>query len=148
MSYQTDAYTLATALKEALRELASDPAILQAIEQNLQAYDSLTSELQIKSSGDGPLKWVLGAFYLQEKNNIRFDVELNPGSVNFPLVGYNVTEVRVYRLRYGTSVSVEQVASAMPMAMRSSVVSLSPSSMVPLPVWRPAGSAARVGMMP
>jgi len=44
LSYQTDAYTLATALKEALRELASDPAILQAIEQNLQAYDSLTSE--------------------------------------------------------------------------------------------------------
>ncbi|MCK8682822.1 malto-oligosyltrehalose synthase [Pseudomonas umsongensis] len=44
LSYQTDAYTLATALKEALRELASDPAILQAIEQNLQAFDSLTSE--------------------------------------------------------------------------------------------------------
>ncbi len=42
--------------------------------------------------------------------NIRFDAELNPGSVNFPLVGYNVTEVRVYRLRYGASVS------AMPMA--------------------------------
>ncbi len=39
-------------------------------------YDSLTSELQIKSSGDGPLKWVLGAFYLQEKNDIRFDVEI------------------------------------------------------------------------
>lgn len=47
---------------------------------------------------------------------VRFDVELNPGSVAFPLVGYNVTEVRVYRLRYGPSVTVEQVASAVPTA--------------------------------
>lgn len=39
-------------------------------------YDSLTSELQFKSVGDGPLKWVAGWFYLQEKNDIRFDVEI------------------------------------------------------------------------
>ena len=44
LSYQTDAHRLAKPLKDELRELASDPALLQVIEQNLQAYDSLTPE--------------------------------------------------------------------------------------------------------
>ncbi|RON42195.1 malto-oligosyltrehalose synthase [Pseudomonas brassicacearum] len=44
LSYQTDAHSLAMPLKTELRELASDPAILQAIQQNLSAYDSLTTE--------------------------------------------------------------------------------------------------------
>ncbi|TFB37933.1 malto-oligosyltrehalose synthase [Pseudomonas sp. F01002] len=44
LSYQTDAHSLAMPLKTELRELASDPAILQAIQQNLSAYDSLTAE--------------------------------------------------------------------------------------------------------
>jgi len=44
LSYQTDAHSLAQPLKAELRELASDPAVLQCIEQNLKAYDSLTPE--------------------------------------------------------------------------------------------------------
>ncbi|WP_223553627.1 malto-oligosyltrehalose synthase [Pseudomonas sp. BF-R-01] len=44
LSYQTDAHRLAKPLKDELRELASDPALLQVIEQNLQAYDSLTPD--------------------------------------------------------------------------------------------------------
>ena len=44
LSYQTDAHSLAMPLKAELRELANDPAILQAIQQNLSAYDSLTAE--------------------------------------------------------------------------------------------------------
>ncbi|TWC55648.1 maltooligosyl trehalose synthase [Pseudomonas sp. SJZ080] len=44
LSYQTDAHRLAMPLKEELRELASDPAVLQTIEQNLEAYDSLTPD--------------------------------------------------------------------------------------------------------
>ena len=44
LSYQTDAHSLAIPLKTELRELANDPAILRAIEQNLSAYDSLTAE--------------------------------------------------------------------------------------------------------
>ncbi|WP_223505664.1 malto-oligosyltrehalose synthase [Pseudomonas sp. GL-RE-29] len=44
LSYQTDAHNLAIALKDELRELASHPAVLQGIEHNLTAYDSLTSE--------------------------------------------------------------------------------------------------------
>ncbi|MHC8339174.1 malto-oligosyltrehalose synthase [Pseudomonas sp. HLT2-19-2] len=44
LSYQTDAHSLAMPLKAELRELASDPAMLQAIQQNLSAYDSLTAE--------------------------------------------------------------------------------------------------------
>ena len=44
LSYQTDAHSLAMPLKAELRELASDPAVLQRIEQNLKAYDSLTPE--------------------------------------------------------------------------------------------------------
>ncbi|WP_283190741.1 malto-oligosyltrehalose synthase [Pseudomonas sp. PMCC200344] len=44
LSYQTDAHSLAMPLKTELRELASDPTILQAIQHNLSAYDSLTAE--------------------------------------------------------------------------------------------------------
>ena len=44
LSYQTDAHSLAIPLKAELSELASDPAVLQRIEQNLKAYDSLTPE--------------------------------------------------------------------------------------------------------
>ncbi|PPA05005.1 malto-oligosyltrehalose synthase [Pseudomonas sp. MWU12-2312b] len=44
LSYQTDAHRLAIPLQDELRELATDPAMLQAIEQNLKAYDSLTRE--------------------------------------------------------------------------------------------------------
>ncbi|MGY2187643.1 Maltooligosyl trehalose synthase [compost metagenome] len=44
LSYQMDAHSLAKPLKDELRELASDPLILQAIEHNLSAYDSLTAD--------------------------------------------------------------------------------------------------------
>jgi len=39
-------------------------------------YESIATELQFKSTGDGPLKWVAGGFYLKEDNAIRFDVEI------------------------------------------------------------------------
>jgi iron complex outermembrane receptor protein len=39
-------------------------------------YKSLVSELQVKSQGEGPLSWVVGAFYLKEDNAVRFDVEI------------------------------------------------------------------------
>lgn len=44
LSYQTDAHSLAVPLKEELRQLASDPQVLQAIENNLKQYDSTTDE--------------------------------------------------------------------------------------------------------
>ncbi|MHC8395007.1 malto-oligosyltrehalose synthase [Pseudomonas sp. LB3P93] len=44
LSYQTDAHSLAQPLKAELRELASDPAVLKCIQQNLSAYDSLTPD--------------------------------------------------------------------------------------------------------
>ncbi|AKV09019.1 maltooligosyl trehalose synthase [Pseudomonas fluorescens NCIMB 11764] len=44
LSYQNDAHRLAMPLKDELRELASDPAVLHIIEQNLKAYDSLTPD--------------------------------------------------------------------------------------------------------
>ena len=44
LSYQTDAHSLAIPLQDELRELATDPAVFQAIEHNLKAYDSLTRE--------------------------------------------------------------------------------------------------------
>ena len=43
LSYQTDAHSLAIALKEELRTLASEPAMLAAIEQQLSAFDSKTT---------------------------------------------------------------------------------------------------------
>lgn len=44
LSYQTDAHSLAMPLKEELRELVNNPAILHAIEHNLKGYDSLTPD--------------------------------------------------------------------------------------------------------
>ncbi|TDV42382.1 maltooligosyl trehalose synthase [Pseudomonas helmanticensis] len=44
LSYQTDAHSLAMPLKEELRQLASDPAIAEAIENNLKHYDSTSEE--------------------------------------------------------------------------------------------------------
>jgi (1->4)-alpha-D-glucan 1-alpha-D-glucosylmutase len=44
LSYQTDAHGLAMPLKDELRELARDPAIVQAIENNLTGYDSTTPD--------------------------------------------------------------------------------------------------------
>jgi iron complex outermembrane receptor protein len=39
-------------------------------------YESVVTELQFKSTGEGPLRWVAGAFYMKEDNAIRFDVEI------------------------------------------------------------------------
>ncbi|KAB0495082.1 malto-oligosyltrehalose synthase [Pseudomonas vancouverensis] len=44
LGYQTDAHGLAVGLKSELRDLATDPLILQAIEQRLTHYDSVQSE--------------------------------------------------------------------------------------------------------
>lgn len=44
LSYQTDAHALAMPLKAELKELASDPQILAAIEESLARYDSTTAE--------------------------------------------------------------------------------------------------------
>ncbi|UQS16516.1 malto-oligosyltrehalose synthase [Pseudomonas sp. HS6] len=44
LSYQTDARSLAIPLKEELRQLASDPHILQTIQRNLTHYDSKADE--------------------------------------------------------------------------------------------------------
>ncbi|MGH8386712.1 MAG: malto-oligosyltrehalose synthase [Pseudomonas sp.] len=44
LSYQSDAHGLAIPLKEELKTLASDPATLAAIEQQLRTFDSLTAD--------------------------------------------------------------------------------------------------------
>ncbi|KHA70305.1 maltooligosyl trehalose synthase [Pseudomonas chlororaphis] len=44
LSYQTDAHSLAMPLKEELRELANDPQTLEAIQSNLQHFDSTSEE--------------------------------------------------------------------------------------------------------
>lgn len=38
-------------------------------------YDSLVNEIQLKSDGEGPLKWVAGLFDLREKNAIDYTVD-------------------------------------------------------------------------
>ena len=39
-------------------------------------YESIVTELQLKSTSDSQLQWVAGVFYMEENNDIRFDVEL------------------------------------------------------------------------
>ena len=62
-----------------------------------------------KSPGAASLTTEKSTFAAGE--NVVFDVDLNPDSVNFPLVGYNVTEVRVYRLRHGGTTGADLVTS-------------------------------------
>lgn len=52
--------------------------------------------------------------------NVVFDVVLDPASINFPLVGYNVTEVRIYRLRHGVPNSAQEVTSVPAVAGQTS----------------------------
>lgn len=44
LSFQPDAHSLAIPLQEELRELAGDPAILHALQQQISTFDSLTPE--------------------------------------------------------------------------------------------------------
>ena len=39
-------------------------------------YQSMVHELQFKSTGTGDLSWIAGAFFMEESNSIRFDVEI------------------------------------------------------------------------
>ena len=58
------------------------PDALQAAFDDLQLttresdYDSIVHELQFKSTGDSPLQWIAGHFYMKEENSIIFDVEI------------------------------------------------------------------------
>jgi iron complex outermembrane receptor protein len=47
-------------------------------------FNSWVQELQVKSDGDGPLRWVGGIFDMREKNSIRFDVDI-PWCCNLPV---------------------------------------------------------------
>nr|WP_314468759.1 TonB-dependent receptor [uncultured Novosphingobium sp.] len=42
-------------------------------------YDFQSHELQLKSSGENELDWILGAYYSHEKNKIRFDIDQRNG---------------------------------------------------------------------
>lgn len=44
-------------------------------------------------------------------DELNFRLALDPATVNFPLVGYNVSEVRVYRLIHGPTFSAQQIVS-------------------------------------
>ncbi len=49
-------------------------------------------------------------------DTVRFDVALNPQTINFPLVGYNVTEVRIYRMPLSAGGSAVQIGAVAPTA--------------------------------
>ncbi|WP_404478298.1 TonB-dependent receptor [Novosphingobium sp. BL-52-GroH] len=42
-------------------------------------YDFQSHELQLKSSGEQAIDWILGAYYSHEKNRIRFDIDQRNG---------------------------------------------------------------------
>ena len=50
-------------------------------------YDSVVTELQLKSTHDGDLQWIGGLFYMKESNAINFEVEIpfccEPGAIAF-----------------------------------------------------------------
>lgn len=39
-------------------------------------YNSYVNEIQLQSTGDGPLRWTAGVFDMRERNDIKFDIEM------------------------------------------------------------------------
>ena len=55
-------------------------ATYQADRTNYSNYTSSSHELDLKSTGDNTVDWILGAYYAAEDNNIRFDIPILNGT--------------------------------------------------------------------
>ncbi len=55
-------------------------ATYQADRTNYSNYKSNSQELDLKSTGDNTMDWILGAYYAAENNNIRFDIPIFNGT--------------------------------------------------------------------
>ena len=55
-------------------------ATYQADRTNYSNYKSNSQELDLKSTGDNAVDWILGAYYAAENNNIRFDIPIFNGT--------------------------------------------------------------------
>ncbi|MDE2309027.1 MAG: TonB-dependent receptor [Xanthomonadaceae bacterium] len=55
-------------------------ASYQADRTNFSHYKSNSQELDLKSTGDNTLDWILGAYYAAEDNSIRFDIPILNGT--------------------------------------------------------------------
>ncbi len=53
------------------------PGFKQEHRTEYSSFESFTHEVQAKSAGDGPLQWIVGAFYMEEDNAIRFDIDIS-----------------------------------------------------------------------
>lgn len=54
--------------------------VSQADRTNSSNYVSSSHELDLKSTGDNAVDWILGAYYEHENNNIRFDIPILNGT--------------------------------------------------------------------
>jgi len=65
------------------RENASDndagaiPGFKQEHRTEWSSFESFTHEIQAKSADGGPFEWLVGAFYMEEENSIRFDIDIS-----------------------------------------------------------------------
>ncbi len=55
-------------------------ASYQADRTNFSNYKNYSHELDLKSTGDNAVDWILGAYYAAEDNNIRFDIPILNGT--------------------------------------------------------------------
>jgi iron complex outermembrane receptor protein len=55
-------------------------ASYQADRTNFSNYSNYSHELDLKSTGDNAVDWILGAYYAAEDNNIRFDIPILNGT--------------------------------------------------------------------
>ena len=55
-------------------------ASYQADRTNFSNYKNYSHELDLKSTGDNTVDWILGAYYAAEDNNIRFDIPILNGT--------------------------------------------------------------------
>ncbi|MES2259701.1 MAG: TonB-dependent receptor [Pseudomonadota bacterium] len=54
-----------------------NPGFKQEHRTEWSQFDNYTHELQLKSTSDGPLQWIVGAFAIKEDNKIRFDIDIS-----------------------------------------------------------------------
>jgi iron complex outermembrane receptor protein len=53
------------------------PGFKQEHRTEWSRFDNFTHELNVKSTGDSPLQWIAGLFYIKEDNRIRFDIDIS-----------------------------------------------------------------------
>lgn len=79
-------------------DAGTQPGFKQEHRTEWSRFQNQTHELNVKSTGDSPLQWIAGLFYIKEDNRIRFDIDISQTPVpagNGPIVIHPVNPTDV-----------------------------------------------------